>query len=139
MVGLIALDLVGIEKNKMDRLRLNESRGGNFILKAYNIVNEETTTSCSYNDIKRNHMGFRWNGLNSQDARSRDNYALRWAARYGHLDVVKWLVSTFNLNADDVRSWNNWALRWAAERGHLDVVKYLCEITGDTVSRWIKI
>ena len=109
----------------MDRLRLNESRGGNILLKTYNIVNEVTTTYCSYQYHRQNSVGFRWNGLNSQDARAWNNLALRWAAENGHLDVLKWLVSTFNLNSEDVRSDDNRALQLAAEYGHLDVLKWL--------------
>ena len=75
----------------MDRLRLNESSGGNFILQTYNIVNVKTTTKCSSIYIKQNHMSLRWNGLNVEDARSWSDSALRLAAANGHLDVVRYL------------------------------------------------
>jgi ankyrin repeat protein len=49
------------------------------------------------------------------------DYALRWAAANGHLNVVRFLIeSGANVHAD-----NDWALRIAAENGHLDVVRLL--------------
>ncbi len=51
-----------------------------------------------------------------------DDYALRWAAECGHLEVVKYLVEDHEAN---VHALNEWALRWAARNGHLEVVKYL--------------
>jgi hypothetical protein len=43
-------------------------------------------------------------GLTAEDARSEDNYALRWSCDKGHLAVAQWLVATFNLTAEDVRT-----------------------------------
>jgi len=60
-----------------------------------------------------------------------DGYALRWAAEYGHLQVVQYLlnppVNNFlnrkhegvNIHAD-----NNYPFQNAAENGHLQIVKY---------------
>jgi ankyrin repeat protein len=47
------------------------------------------------------------------------------AARNGHLDVLKFLLSLPGVNptADD----NNNVFRWAASAGHLDVLKFLQE------------
>ena len=66
-------------------------------------------------------------GVTAKDCRSADNYALRWAARYGHLSVLEWLQQHIPgcVTAEDCRSGNNYALRWAAENGHVDVLKWL--------------
>ena len=64
---------------------------------------------------------------NGADVKTNNNYALRWASRYGHLDVVKYLVE----NSADVKTNNNSAVRLASEYGHLDVVKYLVENGAD--------
>jgi hypothetical protein len=53
--------------------------------------------------------------------RARDDFALRWAARYGHLETVKYLVSA----GANVRARDDCALQWAAEKGHTAVVDYL--------------
>lgn len=53
-----------------------------------------------------------------------DNYAVRWAANYGFLDVVKYLCSLKQVNPADG---NNTALEWAAENGNVAVVEFLCE------------
>ena len=54
--------------------------------------------------------------------------ALRLAALYGHLEVVKYLLEEgANHRADD-----DWALGWAARKGHLEVVKYLVEQGADS-------
>ena len=43
------------------------------------------------------------------------------SAEYGHLEIVKYLVS----QGADIHAWNNWALRGSASNGKLKVVKYL--------------
>ena len=57
------------------------------------------------------------------NARAKDDYALRWAASNGHLEVVKYLVE----QGLSVRAKDDYALRWAAAKSHLEVVKYLVE------------
>ena len=61
-------------------------------------------------------------GLTADDSRADDNYALRLAAEYGHVDVLKWLHETFGLTDVDARADDNYALRYAAENVHLDVL-----------------
>lgn len=58
------------------------------------------------------------------------NNGLRWAARNGHLEVVKYLVD----KGGDVQTDNNYGLRWASFYGHLEAVKYLVEKGGDVTA-----
>ncbi len=44
-----------------------------------------------------------------------------WAAKNGHLDVVKWL------HTNRIEGCSTDAMDWAAQNGHLDVVKWLHE------------
>jgi len=50
-----------------------------------------------------------------------NDYALRWAALNGHLDIMKFLVE----KGANMHAYNDYALRVAAKNGHLDIVKYL--------------
>jgi ankyrin repeat protein len=72
-----------------------------------------------------------WHWLKEKNVNIRVDYenALRWAATYGHLEVVKYLVQ----NGANVN--NNSALRWAAYNGHLEIVKFLLE-NGANVHAW---
>ena len=55
------------------------------------------------------------------DPRAHDNTPLRWACRYGHLDLLERLIE-LGLDANDARMYNCEALRWAYGHGHLAVV-----------------
>jgi len=58
------------------------------------------------------------------DIHEENDYALRFAALNGHLEVVKYLVQLgANIHAD-----NDYALRWSALNGHLEVLKYLVQL-----------
>jgi hypothetical protein len=57
--------------------------------------------------------------LAMDDARAYDKYALRYAAKYGHLEIVKYLCEHFHLTIDDARVKDNYALREAAENACL--------------------
>ena len=72
-------------------------------------------------------------GLTDVDARADDNYALRYAAENGHLEVLKYLHNSFKLTAIDARARDNYALIYAAENGHVEVLKWLKEMFGLTV------
>ena len=54
-----------------------------------------------------------------------NNYAFRYACCYGHLEVLKWLVDTFELTLMDVRSLGNDALNLACKHGHLNILQFL--------------
>ena len=61
------------------------------------------------------------------DIHADNEYVLRCSARYGLLDIVKYLKEQgANIHADD-----EYALLNSAENGHLDVVKYLVELGAD--------
>jgi ankyrin repeat protein len=53
-----------------------------------------------------------------------DDYALRWSAEQGHLQIVKFLVE----NGANVGALDNNALIISAQKGHLEVVKYLVSL-----------
>ncbi len=53
--------------------------------------------------------------------------ALHWAARRGHLNIIKYLV----FMGADIHDDNECALRYACAYGHLEVVKYLVSIGAD--------
>ena len=44
---------------------------------------------------------------------------------YGHVEIVKWLTSHFNLSPEDARADDNYALRWSCANGHLDVAQWI--------------
>ena len=46
------------------------------------------------------------------------NRIFQWAARYGHLEVVKFLAVLSNI---DVTTNDNYAIDWAVKNGHLDI------------------
>ena len=69
--------------------------------------------------------------LDKVDASDSNNYAIKWAARNGHLDVVKFLAGLDKVDASDS---NNYAIRRAAENGHLYVVKFLAGLDGVNAS-----
>ncbi len=55
------------------------------------------------------------------DIRADNDYAVGWASRKGHLEVVKFLVE----HGANVRANNDYAVRSASQNGHLEVVKFL--------------
>ena len=61
-----------------------------------------------------------------------NNYAVRWAAGNGHLEVLKYLVS---LGAD-IQNQNDYAVQWASSNGHLEVLKYLVSLGADIRSEY---
>ncbi len=94
----------------------------------------------------------------SVDEYGDDDGALRSATKYGHLEVVKYLIENGtgahtddkeyaiglaskyghleivkNLveNGGDIHAYHNWSLRLASKYGHLEVVKYLVENGAD--------
>ena len=60
---------------------------------------------------------------NKADIHAENNFYIRWASEYGHLDIVKYLVD----NKADIHAENNYSVRLASYNGHLETVKYLVE------------
>ena len=58
--------------------------------------------------------------LTAADARANNNYAFRWAAENGHLDVLQWL-------REQGCDWNEGTCGGAAAGGHLDVLRWAVE------------
>lgn len=58
---------------------------------------------------------------NGADITASSNEPVCWASLNGHLETVKYLCE----NGADITAYNNSAVRWASENGHLDIVKYL--------------
>ena len=66
------------------------------------------------------------------DARVLDNYPLRWAAYYGHRDILVCLHDEYGLTTEDARAHANFAIRCASTNGHLGVVRCLFRTYGLT-------
>ncbi|NBO42145.1 MAG: ankyrin repeat domain-containing protein [Betaproteobacteria bacterium] len=88
-------------------------------------------------------------GITAEDCRYNNNYALQWAARAGHMDVLEWLNERIGgVTAEDCRSYNNCALRWAASYGRVAALDWLhqhipggvtaedCRIYDNCALRW---
>ena len=58
------------------------------------------------------------------DPKVEGNWPLRWAAKNGHLEIVKVL-----LPYSDPKAFDNFALRWAARNGYIDIVKLLLPLS----------
>jgi hypothetical protein len=73
-------------------------------------------------------------GLTAEDARSKDNEALRSACADSEedLEMAQWLTATFGLTAEDARSKDNEALRSTCPYGRLEVAKWLVATFGLT-------
>jgi ankyrin repeat protein len=61
------------------------------------------------------------------DAHAKNDYALQWASRYGLVEIVKLLLSA----GADVHAGNDYALRWASGEGQAEVVKLLLTAGAD--------
>lgn len=55
------------------------------------------------------------------------NCAVMYAARNGHLEVVKYLISV----GADITAENNWSLEASASKGHIEVFKFLVDSGAD--------
>lgn len=53
-----------------------------------------------------------------------ENYPIRAACEFGHVNVVKFLTLKYDV---DLTARDNYAIKYASQNGHLDVVKFLLE------------
>ena len=58
------------------------------------------------------------------DPSASDNWAIRWASKNGHLEVVRLLLGDKRV---DPSASDNWAIRWASQNGHTEVVRLLLQ------------
>lgn len=68
-------------------------------------------------------------GMTTEQARSRNNFAIRTSAFRGHHDLFAFLVDPegFGLTLDDMRCSNNYPLRVACDNGCVPIVRLLLE------------
>jgi len=66
------------------------------------------------------------NGLNPH---YKNDYGLRWAARYGHWDLVNYFISKVGFSG--IKQFNHQALQLAAHAGHLEIVQLLINYGAD--------
>ena len=71
----------------------------------------------------------------AEDARADNNFALRWACRYGHLATAQWLTERFQLTAADARAEDNCALQCACGHGHLATARLLATCSRFGIAR----
>jgi len=64
---------------------------------------------------------------NDVDIHGHNDYAIRSASQNGHFELVELLLE----NGADIHAGNDYALRWASEKGYLKVVKLLLENGAD--------
>jgi ankyrin repeat protein len=93
-------------------------------------VHRHFQIACEYNSIRSLHYLVDVKGVALADARIAENYAFRWAARNGHVDVLQFLVERLGLDAEDARAGDNYAFQWAAKNGHVNVLRFLVERLG---------
>ena len=75
------------------------------------------TTACKNGDFEQ----VKWIFSIFPDILDIECKAICWAALYGHLQIIEYLVS----KGADVEIADNCSITWAATNGHLEVVKYL--------------
>jgi ankyrin repeat protein len=56
------------------------------------------------------------------DPGAREDWAIRWASRNGHSEVVRFLLG---LRGVDPSAKTNYSIRWACENGHVEIVRLL--------------
>lgn len=64
------------------------------------------------------------NGESDININYKEGSAIRWAARNGHIDIVKLLID----KGAHVRCNEDYALRWACSEGHVEVVECLIDL-----------
>jgi len=60
--------------------------------------------------------------LTREEAISQNNLVFQEAAKEGHLPVLQWLHSTYQITREEATADNNYAFQLAAKEGHLPVL-----------------
>ena len=62
------------------------------------------------------------------------NYGLRYASQYGHINIIKYLISNKYINAEFIRNNNSsYVIKKSIKYGKLDILKYVMENTDLTI------
>ena len=77
--------------------------------------------------IENGHIPSEYLSEKAKDTEVYNDWALRHAARYGHLPVLKYLFK----KGADIHAVNDCALCWAAENVHFEIVDYLIDNGAD--------
>lgn len=86
------------------------------------------TVAATHPDVENQSIADRVNAAFARvDGNAGFEFVLCHAARYGHLDIVQYVVE----NGVDIHTHNDQAVFSAAENGHLDIFKYLHENGAD--------
>jgi antitoxin component HigA of HigAB toxin-antitoxin module len=66
--------------------------------------------------------------LTIDDLRTDDNIILLSSCEYGHLEIVKYLINTFDLKVEDTKGIDDHdALQISCATGHLEIIKFLVD------------
>ena len=93
-------------------------------------LKEEVVKAVMEGDLDRIKVLRREHDIELESCTSSDNHGdnpLHLAAYYGHLDIVKYLITKENFQQECTNKYKNTALHRAAHQGNLKVVKYLIE------------
>lgn len=90
-------------------------------------LEEALHAACDANQLEVVKFLHKSLNLTTNQARSRNNFAVRTSVVHGQLDIVRYLLDELGLTTEDLRSNNNFALRIACDAGRLDFVKLLLD------------
>ena len=66
------------------------------------------------------------------DPSADNNYAFRWAAKKGHVEVLQFLMDLGDDRIDPSAE-DNYAFRWATKKGHVEVLQFLVDLKDDRI------
>ena len=95
----------------------------------------ELCSKGALDDLMKIHARFQLGVLSHYDVRYCQYHLFICACEYGHLDVAKWLYTTFQLTVDYARCNDNYAYRWAYTNYYDDVCVWLVTTFGESVTR----
>ena len=87
--------------------------------------------------VKENNLtgliALKQDGATINDARARDEYALKHSAENNYIEIVKYLHTGYGLTTEDARTDDNFILRRSTESGYTEIVMYLHTNYGLTI------